>query len=492
MTHDLQAAWASAEVASIIKARPTNFFHTPPHSQGLSVFAVREGKSRWPHADGVVTVEDATAASTKKYNIAIEFKRENEGVHGILTALGQAHAYLHKGYHASAIVIPRAYDTLPAPGPYVCEVLAEVCNSRRIGVFAYSEPDPSNASPFREKLELVKNLIVDHAALPTTAPQVRTVESQFSHLREGSSDPDAFFRYLHAVKTVGTGAPTLPNLPAELVGAVERIQAGVNPHQYLANVTGPGFPDNVWMQFWFNDAIPPAAMRLWSETAPPYTADSTASNVLKPDGHPKMFFAGRVNSPKNRLTAAVNAGTKTPDEAWEEFAINVRKRSHSYREDIDSGLEHIGFLDSAGRITPEGFQFLDAAERAGTANTGTAKALLGSAILSEGQWGAFLHYAFRLSESRFRTNPLEFAMNPGSPPKFDKREYLSWLEDQLANTLKVWRKVSARGGQARQPFQELAVLRNLGYVGGFRIGVGLEINWPEVQTALERAHQQLN
>lgn len=104
--------------------------------------------------------------------------------------------------------------------------------------------------------------------------------------------------------------------------------------------------------------------------------------------------------------------------------------------------------------------------------------------------GAFLHYIYKLSEGRFAEDPMAFgSFNPRSGrPSFDSGAYLEWLEDGLSNQLKVMRKVSARGGQARRPFQgELAVLRNFGYVSHYRLGVGLVINWPKVQEDTEGA-----
>ncbi len=48
------------------------------------------------------------------------------------------------------------------------------------------------------------------------------------------------------------------------------------------------------------------------------------------------------------------------------------------------------------------------------------------------------------------------------------------------------RTVSPRGGHSRNPFQgEFAILRHLKIVEDFRIGVGLEINWPEIQEAIQ-------
>ena len=51
--------------------------------------------------------------------IALEYKRPNETVHGILTAIGQAFAYISKGYQGAVIVIPDSYPSCSDPAAQI-------------------------------------------------------------------------------------------------------------------------------------------------------------------------------------------------------------------------------------------------------------------------------------------------------------------------------------------------------------------------------------
>ena len=99
MSHDLHATWACAEIANIIRHNQPSYFANSGYPTGWTIGSGREGGRLWPLADGVISSYHASVADD--LNIAVEFKRTNEGLHGTLTALGQSLAYLHKGYHAS-------------------------------------------------------------------------------------------------------------------------------------------------------------------------------------------------------------------------------------------------------------------------------------------------------------------------------------------------------------------------------------------------------
>jgi hypothetical protein len=438
----------------------------------------------------VVELSVSTGEGTTEYSVALEFKRLNEGLHGVLTAIGQSHAYLRKGYAGSVIVVPEAYAGLLDTGSYVKEVLDLTSRTPAIGVFGYKPPDMSKPSPFEGCLTLSRQLQVD-AAPPISAPvQLARAETQWAHVREGSTDPDAFFKYLQAVKLLSGGdvEPQQPTIPQDLVLAARRANPTLEPARFLANCTGDHLPDRAWRHFWFKYVLDYKKISGWTRTGDAYQLNAAAANLLRSDGKgQKLFFVGRSDSIKNKLVEKLNANQIDEPSAFDALARNYRERAHSYREDIDSGCEHLGLVDSEGRLTDDGYRFVDACERTGDPNQGLPRALFLSAVLREGGLGAFLHYVYRLSEEKFAEDSLAFTNQSKKPIQFEKNDYLTWLEDEMRNRLRVIRKVSLRGGSHRRPFQaELALLRGLNIVGQkFRVGVGLVINWPEFQEALD-------
>jgi hypothetical protein len=440
----------------------------------------------------VIKLAVTSGGDPVEYSIALEYKRPNEGLHGILTAIGQAHAYIRKGYSGAVMVIPPNYPGLAQTGPYVNDVLAQTSRCDSIGVFTYNQPDMSSVQPFASKLTLHRSFQIDRATPVETRRTSSRDETQWAHVREGSTDPDAFFRYLQTVKLLGGGEIETfkPDIPNDLSDAVRRVRADNDPEKYISNCPNDSLPDIAWRHFWFKYVLHKDALPGWyiSESGE-FMPNVEPSKILRSDNNGlKLFFGGRANSIKNKLATQLNSRHKSQTIAEEELVTNYSKRAHSYREDIDSGCEHLGFVDGEGRLTENGYRFVDACERFGNPNTGLPRAIFLNALLSEGALGAFLHYIYRLSEEKFRTDPFAFAdIRPDAGrTHFVQDEYLTWLEEEMQHTLHVIRKVSLRGGVARRPFQaELAVLRSLGIVEKeFRMGVGLVINWPEFQDAL--------
>lgn len=315
------------------------------------------------------------------------------------------------------------------------------------------------------------------------------VKTQWAHVREGSTEIDAFFRYLQCAKLLSSElfSEPMPSLPQELMDAIESIQPGIDPYQYLSNTTGNSLADRTWRTFWFKYVLFEGALWLWKQGVLPYEAMDIPSGLKQADGENwKKFFVGKSNSPKNKVVEQLRTGQINEAQAWEKMARNYHDRAHSYREDIDSGLAHIGLLDADGRPTDAGYRLVDACERTGDPFSGTPQAIFGAAILRYGNMGALLHYIYKLSESKFNGDAFAFTSHSSGKIQFERDEYLRWIESELANTLKVMAKAPSRGGTPRKPFQaELALLRRFQFASGFRAGVGLIVNWPKVQDAMD-------
>lgn len=493
MSHDIEALWAGSALAVDLVAHPGLCFSTPPATGCLSSLASREGRVSWPHADGIIEITDTSITPHKVYPIAIEYKRENEGIHGVLTALGQAHAYIHKGYAGSAVVIPKSYSTLANAGTYLNDVITNVSKTPSIGVFVYDPPDRTAASPFAGKLTASRPLQLSSLYVPPTSISSHIgIETQWAHVREGSTEPDALFKYLQSLKLMTSGyvMPAKPNIPCDLVAALNSLGIPSASHEkYLSNTSTTNVTDLAWSNFWFKFVLTDPMLVGWTfDTASSsYQVGTGNAGILKSDGTGfKQFFAGRSDSIKNSLVDKLNTSRITNLDAWKNLAVNFRNRAHSYREDIDSSCAHLGFIDDKGLLTPEGYSFIDACERFKDPNNGVPRELFAQALLGEGGLGAFLHYVWRLSDKHFESNPLAFTFTrPGGAISFDNNAYLEWVKNELANTLHVLKLGSTRGGTARKPFQaELSILRGLKLVGKFRVGVGLSINWPEIQRVM--------
>lgn len=489
MSHDIEAAWVSAEIAANFRSDPRLWFSSPLGQGGFSVYASSEPRRLWPISDGLINIE---IPNREMYNVAVEYKTENEGLHGILTGLGQAHAYLHKGFNGAVVAIPERYESHDTPGGHLVSIIEETAPRMPIGVFTYEEFDPSAISPFHGKLSCLRNLDLDlrSVRIGSTEQVTPRITTQWGHVREGSTEPHAFYCYLKTAKELPSRSNQRQgvHLPRALVAACNNIDPNISVFKYLSYSVGDTFHDKVWRMFWFTYVLNRDTVDIWRKTSSgEYEVNPNQASIQTWSGTPKNFFVGRSDSIKNRLVDKLNNGEITEGEAWEQYAKKVRARAHSYREDIDSGLVAFGFLEPDGKPSNLGYKFVDACERTDEYNTGIPRAIFGAALLNNANFGALLHYIFKSSEKKFSRKQLAFTKKRSSGSLYlDRAEYLEWLEDQLANKLGVMRKVSERGGQARKAFQaEFALMRHLGLIQGYRIGVGIEINWPKVQEFLQ-------
>lgn len=489
-SHNSEAAYASAEIASMIQSQQNHFFNGIGTTGAWSLFAGREGGCQWPLADGVISATNPN----KQLNIAFEFKRINEGVHGILTALGQSYAYLEKGYDASVMCIPGKYSSHNLPGEHVKRIIESTAPDIPIWIFVYDEPDLSATRPFQGKLTCVRDITL--ASCRTIQRSVNTTTSAsrvttlWAHVREGMSHPDAFFRFCQCVKIVSSTGESLDMsiFPQQLIDAVRRIDPNANIFKYLSNTSSDNILDMAWRKVWFS-------YYFWKDLIPVYTNngvyvvnDVTTKIKIDHSTYQKLF-SGRVDSIKNKLVDKLNNGTITENEAWEDYAKKVRRDAHSYREVIDSGLYHIGFLSPNGELTDLGYKYVDACERSNSAYQALPMEILRGAVLQNGQFAALLHYIFKLSEERFDNDLYSFsAINNNGRRTFKHEEYLQWLLDYFANTLHIVQQSSLRAGGTRKPLQaEISFMSKLGLIRSsrYRIGSGLCIDWPQVETSLQ-------
>jgi hypothetical protein len=310
---------------------------------------------------------------------------------------------------------------------------------------------------------------------------------------------------LQTAKTHTPGAENLPPLNPDLVAAIKRIDPKVNPYWYLSYTTDNKLISQIWRVFWFNWVATPAVLTPWIKVGSDYQTPNALTSIQKDDKTGKsQIFEGRANGLKESLVDQLNAGTISPADAWQSFAAGmsggagkqnkqgVRQRAHSYREDLDSSLAKLNWIDEHGRPTEYGYRFLSLCERYGGANSDIALEYVGATFLQMGRFASFLHYVHRLSEDIFSANPLAYTHpDKSGNPVFDDTSYFDYLadiEDLLANDLKVMRKVTGRGRpRVRTTFQaELTLLRNYGFVSPtkYRLGVGLPIHWEKVIEAL--------
>lgn len=497
MSHDTEAAYASSEIAEIIMQNQNSFFGNMGTQGAWSVFAGREGGHQWPLADGVICAQNP--ASTNDINIAFEYKRLNEGVHGILTALGQSFAYLEKGYQASIMAIPEQYTSHSTPGQHINRVLQSTAPDIPIFIYTYKAPNLSATRPFHGRINCVRSVSLPScrkinrtATSSTTSGSVSTL---WAHMREGMSHPDAFFRYCQSVKIVSSIGENLSDvaIPTPLAQAIDRISPGADVYKYLSNTAGDSIADKAWRHDWFhfyfwNDMIP------FYKAKNPYVVNDKSTKIFITNTQMQGLFSGRVDSIKEKLVAKLNASPQaiTEDTAWEEYAQKVRKDAHSYREVIDSGLFHIGFLSPDGTLTDLGYRYVDACERIGTSLEGIPMEILKAAVLQNGQYGAMLHYIYKLSEDLFDDDIFAFStQNASGKYLFDKDAYLQWLDNTFDTQLHLVKKSTVRAGGTRKAFQaEIAFLKKLGFVreingmAAYRVGLGLEIDWPQVQSSM--------
>jgi hypothetical protein len=501
MSHDLHASLAASEIALIARSHSEHFFARPVAAGDLSCYAVREGRSAWPIPDGVVTLENAPARKT--FNLAIEFKRTNEGLHGTLTALGQAHAYLHKGFAGAVIVIPETYETHADPGGHIKAIVDTNSSSLPIGVVTYQPPDPTQSRPFANRINFVRPLNLGDVPPTGTGHLGKASSTQWVHIRSGAWSPHMVFSYLKIANELAIvrDADVRPKFPRPLITAAQQIAPSVDPAVFLsASPTGStSFHDRVWRHFWFRCVFHKNNWNIWtSRKGGVYQCNMASTLIRNTDGSHSVLFCDRVDSIRRKLVKSLNDGAVSEADAWREYAAHIggsrlpgvtnRGRAHSYREDVDSLIGGLEFIDAQGYPTPLGQRFVTECIRSGDPNSGTAKMLFGATLLRNGNFGALAHFIYRLSEQKFTEEPLAFSTRDARGNLgLNRVEYTEWLWKSLSEDMGVLRTTSSRSGGTRgKLLDEVAAMKFFGFVSdGHRVAVGLPLNWSAIQQALD-------
>lgn len=486
MGHDEEAGLAAMQIAHKINKDGTICFTQPGNIEAY----VSRVKRAWPIPDGLINVtkydSGNVSGSSKSYPIALEYKRENEGVHGILTAIGQGLSYLKVGFAGAIIVVPNSYNTLNDAGNFALDVVDKTCRNSQIGIFSYERLDVSAHDPNTPLLNLQshKTLELDNIDCDTNIVNNSKTQShtQWAFVREGETTPDTIFKWLKNSQISYNNAGIYVN--QALRDAVRRLNPNGDPIAYLSNAPNNEHADLLWKQFWFTYVLTRENQKIWVHDGRVYRVNNVPARINQFNGDGMMLFSGKSNSIKNKLVSKLNSDDDDRiDEqtAWMEFATNIHNRAHSFRETLDSGLEAFGFIENDGRPTILGHQFISASEKT-TPNSESALLILRYALLKKGMYSVLLHYIYKISEQKFKHKSHEF-MEDGT---FQKIKYLQYLEKSL-ESMHVLNKVSLRGGVNRKPLQaERTLMKKLGLVSGeIRPGLGLVINWPRINETID-------
>lgn len=522
MSHDLYASWVTTELTRILKEdKEIMFKGLNIDTKNITLYANRESGRVWPLPDGRITMD----VNKKTIEVALELKRTNEGLHGVLTAVGQALAYLKKGYDVSIIAVPNKYDSYDKPGKYIKELIEHTSAESNIIVVSYSKPDETQLSPFKNKLKLHRPISYDPAKqVPTRVREFDTklVSTQWAHVRAGSTEAHTFYKYLQTAKNLSSSEEISDDYPIHpnLLIACNKISSKKSNLGFLSDTAGNMLYDKIWRKFWFTYVLHFDMQNIWELDKQNNKKVFRCYNKLKYDKNNfSEFFSQKKSSIKCILIVALKskkpvfeilkrvnkedrsaiqkldksknidlATISAEDLAWVAFAINISNRAHSYRIDVQAGIKHSGFQEADGRPTELGYKFVDLCERTGECFSGKPFMLLGAALLKEGQLAALLHYIHKISDDYFSNDPLMATKKVGKKERlvFDTKVYITHIRDVLTDELRV---MSNKKNSTKPPLQdEFIILSKLGLIKSnnrYRIGCGLSINWPKLSEFME-------
>ena len=222
MNHDVEAAFAASELAAIFDKKQKKMFKIYKRPGVWTITAGTATDRTWPFPDGMISASNGKKGDVQ---IALEYKRPNENVHGVLTALGQAFAYISKGYQGTAIVIPDSYLSCPNPAAQIINFINAANAKAPIGVYTYKSSliVPGKVS-FKGNLKEERALEFCTGGIKKVAGASKD-STIWVHFREGSSEFDDIYKYCYTAKQMDESKKesfasfTIPN---ELDAALKR------------------------------------------------------------------------------------------------------------------------------------------------------------------------------------------------------------------------------------------------------------------------------
>ncbi|MBD5510081.1 MAG: hypothetical protein HDR08_02325 [Lachnospiraceae bacterium] len=483
MKHDIEAAFAASELADIFDKNQKKMLKIFKRPGKWTITAGVSPDKNWPFPDGMISISNGKKADVQ---IAIEYKRPNEGVHGVLTALGQAFAYISKGYQGTAIVIPDKYPACGDPAAQIIKFINSANSKAPIGVYTYKSAliAPGSVS-FKGNLKEEKTLTFHSDVVKKLAGSSKD-STIWVHFREGSSEYDDIYKYCYTAKQLDESKPETFSeflLPTELKNALKR-KGIVEPYAYLSNSVSISTAKNrIWRAYWFKYMAHYGVLQIYDKEGNTYHVHDENSKIKTPSGRYRTFFTQN----KKELVKQLNEGTISEDEAWEQFAEKVNSRAHSYRIDIEAFAYGIGFMNSEFKLTELGFRYVNSCI-SGDPFEDLPKKIFAAACLNNGNMNVFLQFLHSVTEDAFSTNNLKWTLEVKDSKgnvigyKFDDNKYCSDVEKEFIK-LHIIKKASGRGGKKRPALKaEICLLKMLEITDGqYRVGAGLPIDWGKVQ-----------
>jgi hypothetical protein len=493
MTHDTEAQTATQKIATEFRNEWNLGFSKKTIIESASASIPK--RNIWPIPDGAISLR--VQGQKNGYPLAIEYKRPEEGKHGILTALGQSISYIENGrFAASIIVVPKAYslNEKRQPGDFLTSVLQNSAPGQPIGVWVYDQ---------QKHLTCIKKIELDKLQVTKSSKKIvqeSLPNKQWMYVRSGEYNPDLVYKYLKTAKQLKylSNSRKISPLHPQIKKVCQRLYPKKIPENVLSNSPNDKHEDIIWRKFWYTYWFTKDVQTIWKKKKGKYVVNEAPSDILQWGKTQMIKYATRKDSIKVDLVNRLNAKEIHEQDAWEEFVEYISKSAaHSAKETVDSAIDALGFVDEYGNPTSLGYQFVDEAEKQPDGPYGViCLKILRYAMLTVGGYFNLLKKFHELSEEKFDSDFDAFwqKKSRGSNFEFKQNDYLKWLEDELVKLCIMYKQETPTSKKKKTkskktPFQDdITILKQFGFIKQKKTpylrGVGLQINWPFINESM--------